>query len=144
MSTNLDGVIDIACAPATAFRFVTDPANDVKWQPTVRESHAVPSGPWIVGTEIVQRRRFAGLRFKTRWRVLEIEPDRRVRSRMGGVMAVGLGDYRFEPTAAGTRFRMTVVGRARWFVWPLEPWLRSRARLEVPTSLSRLKSALEG
>ena len=143
MATTMDGAIVIARPVEDVYRFVTDTANDQRWQPSVRKSHGSPAGPWGVGTKVVQRRHFAGLRFKMKWRVLEVELNRRVHSRFGGVMAIGEGDYFFEAVSGGTRFRMVVTGRARWWNLPLEPLLRSRARLEVPVSLARLKATLE-
>ncbi len=143
MATSMDGAIVIARPVEDVFRFVTDPANDPRWQPSVRESHSTPAGSWGAGTKITQRRHFAGLRFKMKWQVLEVESNHLVHSRFGGVMARGEGDYLFEAVAIGTRFRMVVAGRARWWNLPLEPLLRARAKVEVQTSLSRLKSLME-
>ena len=143
MATNLDGAIDIARPLSEVFRFVTDATNDVRWQPTVRTSESSPPGRWGAGTRVVQARRFAGLRFKTHWEIVSAEPDRLVRSRLSGLLVRGDGEYRFSEVPGGTRFQMTVDARPRWFVAPLEPLVRGRARLEVPTSLSRLKSAME-
>jgi hypothetical protein len=144
MATRLDGAIEILRSPAEVFRFVTDAANDVRWQPTVRASVSNPAGVFRRGTEVTQRRRLAGVGFKMRWVVVELQPERLVRSRFSGALVRGDGEYEFTAVPGGTRFRMSVDERPRWFAAPLEALLRGRARLEVPTSLSRLKAALEG
>ncbi len=139
----LEYKVTIERPPQEVFAFLSDPANDPKWQVGTLETRQVSEGPVGVETAFRQVARSAGRRWEVTYTLTEYEPPVRsaLEGRIGGVRFAG--SYSLEPADSGTRLTvsggMTASGPMRLALPLLAPvWKRDAKR-----SFPRLKAALE-
>ena len=91
--------------PAQVYRLFIDVERWPELTQSMRSVRRLDSGPIRVGSEAVVRQPRLP---SARWRVTELEPDRRFtwETRSGGVTSVG--DHLVEPDGAGSRITLTL------------------------------------
>jgi carbon monoxide dehydrogenase subunit G len=123
--------------------YVNDPAKDVMWQSTLRESQQLTDGPVGVGTRVREVRQFLGIRVETTWEFTEYEPTSTsaIKSVAGPVPLNGR--YALEPANGGTR--LTVIGEldAHGLFKLAEPVFARMVGRELESNLGHLKDLLE-
>ncbi|MBT2487201.1 SRPBCC family protein [Streptomyces sp. ISL-96] len=154
--------VSIAASPSLVYQHVCDPALMGRWSPeNLGATLCDPQGPAVVGTVFDGHNKRGSLRWTTRCTVTAAEPDKLFRFR---VHAIGLKqprlrgpiatwEYRFEPTAEGTRVTETWTDdRRSWpdFVANLFDKAATRGssfadfqRTNIRITLRNLKAALE-
>ena len=138
--------IEIAAGPEAVYRLVMDPDRLGEWVSIHEGLERSPGRELAVGTEMTQRLKVAGRRFRVRWKVTEDEcPERVVWEGRGPAGTRARVEYRFEPDGDRTWCRYVnayelpggpagkLAGRA----------VAGAARREVKRSLRRLKGLLE-
>jgi hypothetical protein len=125
------------------FRFVHETRNDASWQTTLIESTQVGEGPFGVGTQVRERRRFFGIQVEMTREITEYEPSRTSAFTYVAGGAPMSGRYQLEALDSGTR--LTAIGYVEprgFFQWA-EPLFTSMAGRELEASLGHLKDLLE-
>ncbi len=125
------------------FAYVTNPANDPRWQSAVLESGFVGEGPAGVGAKVREVRQLMGRRMESVAEVTAYEPNAKIglRSTSGPVEYEAW--YTLEPTDAGTK--LTIVGEADvgGFFKLAEGLVARQFEKEMQTALAALKDILE-
>jgi uncharacterized protein YndB with AHSA1/START domain len=99
--------ITINRPPADVFAFFTDPANDPRWRPHVKEIAA--EGPPGVGARIHQVVEGPGGRgIAADIEVTQYEPDRRYAFQVVAGPARPRGEFQFSPVTSGTDVRFSL------------------------------------
>jgi hypothetical protein len=141
--TTAEHSIEIRRPLSEVFAFVADARNDPTWCPRVLRSEQIEGDGPGPGARYTERHNPTFMRHKTRdIRVLEFQPGRLVRWRQEDENGVFHIDYRFETTAAGTRFTQSDV-----IDWKLSPFAVQFGRRIVPRHIRqqfrRLQRLLE-
>ncbi len=127
------------------FSFVSEPANDPKWQSDVLESRSTLEGPARAGGRIRTVVKFMGRRELDR-EVTRFEPDRLLEIRVHSGPPFGLRPivtYQVEAADGGTRFTRTLQMEATGAGRIMEPMMRALAKRYNAQFLQRLKDVLE-
>jgi len=129
--------------------FVADPANDLRWQPEIRELAITSAGPLAAGSTFREVRVTAGHRLAWDMVITERMPGRRIaiESLRGTVPYRGWRDVAAAPEGAagvpGLATRIVEAGEARLpvWLWPLKGRIRrasERATTEAYRALARM------
>lgn len=128
--------------PEQVFAFVTDPANYVRWQPSLIDVQPHFRGSLRAGSEATELRRFLGREMRTTWRCVEHVPVTRstIESDRGPVPF--RGTFLLEPSGGGTRFTWIIEtrGAASRLGGPV---VAEATRRELAANSERLKALLE-
>ncbi|MCG6898268.1 MAG: SRPBCC family protein [Thiocapsa sp.] len=130
--------------PAQVFRFVVDDfvLNYPRWSPEVRSLQAITEGPLRVGWVGRQIRMDQGRRTDSQFRVVALEPGRRVTFR--GATDPYLIEYRFEPLGAHTHVTFIFeLGRLNLTLRPFEKLIRLAAQNGAKQVVHNLKGLIE-
>ncbi len=84
------------------FAYIADYNKNALWQQGVISSRQVTPGPPRVGTEVAYTRTVLGREFTTSARIVELEPDRRIRIESRSRLATYRGGYDFAARDGGT------------------------------------------
>ena len=139
----MDSSVAIEPPVPEVFAFVTDTANDPRWDLDAVDVQKTSEGPIGVGTTFTVGIQFMGRR-DARWRVTEFEPDRREVIEVQAEPFSPTLTYLFDATDGGTRFTRLIEIRPRGYVRVLAPVVRRMIRKRQELFVRRLKAVLEG
>ena len=102
--------IEIQRPVAEVFAFVTNPANDAKWQEGLIESRLVSEGPMGVGSKLHDARKFLGMKMESDLEVTGYEPNKLFSLKVAsGPMQFEIKQT-FEAVGGGTRIALVAFG----------------------------------
>lgn len=140
-----EATIVIERAIGDVFAFVSDPSNDPKWCPTVRDPKQLGSGEPAVGMEY----EFMHKPAPVKWAPIKVEITELVPPTAFGARSTdsqGFYDYRYELEPVGTGTRITHRTESN-FTGPLRfiaPLLKGHLQKVMNGQLATLKAVLEG
>ncbi len=135
----MNATIDIDCSSDVVYRFVSDPANDVKWRTGVTESGLSSPPPLTLGSE-----GFAGNgKQVSRWRIAALTPGRSVDWDLIEGPFGGTGGYRIEENEGRTRFMLLADVKPRGLLRLLGPIFGRMGRRQNQKDVETLKGLLE-
>jgi carbon monoxide dehydrogenase subunit G len=112
--------------PATAFAHVGDFANIDRWDPGVVNAEKVTSGPAGVGTTYGLTLSYGGPTMTMEYRVLELDPDRRIVLEGTGARVHAIDTISFEPVGTGTKITYQADLRLTGIARLAQPFMKSR------------------
>ena len=124
------------------FAWLTNAANQGKFDKSSLKMEALTPGPWQTGSQFRELRDLGGRKVEVLSEIAELVPNRRfvVRSKTGPGW---LGVWEFEPEGAETRLRwtgqMTMKGLARF----LEPFIGKQMGAQIDRQFSQLPGLIE-
>jgi carbon monoxide dehydrogenase subunit G len=142
----VERTIEIGAPPERVYEVVMDPRHLQDWVTIHDQLEEAPDGPLERGSELTQRLKLAGRKFKVRWKVVENDACRRVVwDGQGPVHSRAQVIYGFEQNGEGTRFSYSneydlpggVLGRMAGGA------VKRVTTKEVDATLERLKKLLE-
>ena len=129
---------------AEVFTFVSDPANNVKWQEGLVESRMESSGPMGVGAQLVDVRKFLGRDMESKLEVTAFEPNKKFAEKVvSGPLKFEISQA-FEPSGDGTRVSLVAQGEPGGFFKLAEGMVQKQLQAQLEGDSQRLKKALEG
>jgi hypothetical protein len=136
--------IDIKRPVAEVFAFVTNPANDAKWQEGVIESRMVSPGPMGVGSKLKDARKFLGLKMESELEVTEYAPDQAFGLKVSsGPMQFEIKQS-FEAVGGGTRIALVAEGEPAGVFKLAGGAFKKQLEGQLTADSERLKQVLEG
>jgi carbon monoxide dehydrogenase subunit G len=99
----LHETIETRLEPEAAFDFIADFANASAWDPGTATSRRIDDGPIRVGSRFALGVRMAGAVRPMDYRIVELEPGRRVVLAGSGSGVEATDTISFEPSSGGTR-----------------------------------------
>lgn len=125
------------------FAFVSNPNNNVLWQPEVVEHKMLSDGPMALGSKFRHVSKFMGRRIEVNGDVTEFMPNQKIGFRVtSGTLHYAIS-YLLNSEGSGTRFRYSAVMESNWFLKLIEPLMMRSAKRVIEKDLSRLKLILE-
>ena len=129
---------------AEVFAFVTDPANNVKWQEGLVESRLASSGPMGVGAQVTDVRKFLGREMDSRLEVTAYELNKKFSEKVtSGPLKFELVQT-FESFGDGTKVSLIAQGEPGGFFKLAEGMVQKQLQSQLEGDSQRLKKALEG
>jgi carbon monoxide dehydrogenase subunit G len=129
---------------AEVFAFITNPANNAKWQEGLVESRLVSSGSVGVGSQITDVRKFLGRDMESKLEVSAYEPNKKFAQK------VVSGPLQFEiiqtlePSGDGTKISLVAQGEPGGFFKLAEGMVQKQLQSQLEGDADRLKKLLEG
>lgn len=126
----------------TVFAWLTNPANQGKFDKSSLRMEVLTPGPWHAGTRLRELRDLGGQKTEVLSEITELEPNRLfvVRSNTGPGW---LGIWRFEPEGAGTYLRWTGEITMKGFGRLLEPLIGRQMKSQITRQFSELPKLIE-
>ncbi|UCF91147.1 MAG: SRPBCC family protein [Desulfobacterales bacterium] len=126
----------------TVFAFVTDPANNAKWQTDILEIELISEGPLSLGYTYRCVNRFMGQRFDIKVEITGYEPEKRCAYKFNSGNLSGESSYSFEKVNGGTK--LTTLGELDLGFFKMANFLfKRKARAQLRNDMSTLKHILE-
>ncbi len=126
------------------FAFVTDPANNPKWQEGLVESRMASSGPMGVGTQLTDVRKFMGREIDSKLEVTAFEPNKTFGQKViSGPLKFEVL-MNFEPSGNGTLINLVAQGEPGGFFKLAEGMVQKQLHSQLEADAQRLKRILEG
>ncbi len=138
--------ITIQRPTSEVFAYMDDISREPEWQPNLRSAKQDPPGPTRVGTRKHYASRFLGRDVENTYRVVALEPGRRVvyETEKGSAIEAR-SEVMFESVEAGTKVTMVLDGKTKGLLRFLpEAVLEAAYNEELRATLARLKRRLEG
>jgi uncharacterized membrane protein len=131
--------------PEDVYSYMDDVSREREWQPGLVSARQDPPPPTRVGTTKRYVSDFMGRRLENTYRILELEPGRRVvQETLPGSSAKVRSEVIWEAIPEGTRVTLTVDATPSGLMRLLPAAvLEAATRKEMHDSLQRLKSILE-
>ncbi len=125
------------------YAFVTDPTNDLKWQPEISGVTVTSEGPLVAGSTFREVRKTFGRTFTWEMLITEMEPNRKIciKALKGTVPYEGCRT--FETVQGGTRITETSEVRLGWPYKPFAPLLARVSTRPVRIAYAKLTRLLE-
>jgi carbon monoxide dehydrogenase subunit G len=140
--TRLHQEIETPLSLDVAFPFVADFANSSRWDPGVRSSEAVDSGPLAVGARYRLMVRMGGRFAPMEYRISELEPLRRVVLTGSGSGVSAVDEIRFERSGTGTHIDYTADIRLGGVLRLVQPFLGGSFRKIAKDALAGMERTL--
>ena len=126
------------------FTFVTDPANNARWQDGLVESRVTSSGPMGVGTQVTDVRKFLGRDMDSKLEVTAFEPNKKFAQKVvKGPLPFEI-IMTLEPSGSGTKVNLVAQGEPGGFFKLAEGMVQKQLQNQLEGDAERLKKALEG
>jgi len=124
------------------FAWLTNPANQGKFDKSSLKMDALTPGPWRAGTQFRELRDLGGRKTEVLSEIAELETNRRfvIRSKTGPGW---LGTWNFEPEGTGTRLRWTGQLTMRGFARLLEPLISRQMTAQISKQFAELPQLIE-
>jgi len=124
---------------AEVFAFVTDPANNAKWQEGLVESRMVSSGPMEVGAQVTDIRKFLGRDMESKLEVTVFEPNKRfVQKVISGPILFEIIQT-FDPSVNGTKLTVLTQGEHGGFFKLTAGMFQKQLEGQIQGDAERLK-----
>jgi hypothetical protein len=128
---------------AEVFAFVTDPANNAKWQEGLVESRMISSGPMEAGAQVTDVRKFLGRDMESKLEVTVFEPNKRfVQKVTSGPIPFELIQT-FDPSVNGTKLTVLIQGEPGGFFKLAAGMVQKQLESQLQGDAERLKKVLE-
>ena len=125
------------------FSFVTDPANNIKWQDGPIESRMTSSGPMEVGAQVTDVRKFLGSDMESKLEVTVFEPNKRfVQKVISGPIQFEIIQT-FDPSVNGTKLTILTQGEPGGFFKLAAGMVQKQLGSQLQGDAERLKKVLE-
>ncbi|HEX6270922.1 MAG TPA: SRPBCC family protein [Anaerolineales bacterium] len=125
------------------FAFVTNPANNAKWQDGLVESRMASSEPMGEGARVVDVRKFLGRDMESNLEVTIFEPNKRyVQKVVSGPIPFEIIQT-FDPSVNGTKLTILAQGEPGGFFKLAEGLVRKQLESQIQGDAERLKKILE-
>jgi hypothetical protein len=135
--------IDIKRDPADVFAFISDFANNPKWQNGMKSCQWTSEPPLGVGSTYAQEAAFLGRPIFSNFEVIVYEPGKRVKATSPtGTFPITF-DRMVEPIEGGTRVKAIIEGDSSGFFKFFEPLMAPMVRRSIEGDYARLKKLLE-
>ena len=137
--------VTIDRSPDVVFAYLDDVTREREWQPNLRSALQEPPGPTSVGTLKRYVSTFLGRDVENTYRVVELEPGRRVvcRTEPGSTIQAET-EVLCESEGSGTRVTMFISGTPRGVLRFIPKRVLEAAYTEeLESALRRLKAVLE-
>jgi uncharacterized protein YndB with AHSA1/START domain len=129
---------------AEVFTYVTDPANNAKWQEGLVESRQASSGPMGLGAQVVDVRKFLGRDMDSKLEVTASEPNKKFSEKVNsGPLKFEITNT-FEASGSGTKLTVSLQGEPGGFFKLAEGMVEKQLRSQFEGDAGRLKKVLEG
>ena len=142
----IESEVDVARPPDEVFRYVTDPSCFGEWQSGVVSAHIEGDGPQALGSRCVMTRRIGGSDRTSTSEITELSPPRTWTIRgIDGPIRANVS-VTVDPREDGTQAHVAIQVdfQAHGMGKLILPMVVREARKEVPDSVQKLKSRLEG
>jgi carbon monoxide dehydrogenase subunit G len=136
------GTIEVRAGVERAFAYLADFSNASDWDRATLESSMVGAGPVQVGTEFDLLVLFRKSRVQMRYRITELEQDRRVVLVGEGRSATAVDVITFEPTGTGCRITYDAEVRLKGLRRIGDPFLRGTFDTMGREALAGIAAAL--
>lgn len=125
------------------FAFVTNPANNAKWQDGLVESRMASSEPMGVGAEVIDVRKFLGRDMESKLEVTVFEPNKRFMQKViSGPIPFEIIQT-FDPSVNGTKLTMLAHGEPGGFFKLASGMVQKQLENQIQGDAQRLKKVLE-
>lgn len=125
------------------FDYLSDFANNPRWQSGMQEAYFTSEGNVGVGSTYSQVARFLGRRIESNFLVVAFEPGQMIKiTSTSGSFPITV-TRSVEPSAEGTKVKAIVEGDATGFFKITEPVMRLLVQRSVNNDYARLKELLE-
>ncbi len=125
------------------FKFMENPANDLRWQAGILESEQISEGPIGVGTTMRSASTFLGQRLESTVEVTEHEPNKKIAIKsLSGTIPIE-ASYTFEAVEEGTKIVLRGQGDVGGVFKLAEPLVARAAQRQFEGNLATLKDILE-
>jgi uncharacterized membrane protein len=125
------------------FAFVTDPANNVKWQEGLVESR-LESQEMGVGAQVTDVRKILGRDMESKLEVIVFEPNKRFMQKViSGPIEFEIIQT-FDPDVNGTRLTTLAHGEPGGFFKMASGLVQKQLESQIQGDAERLKKVLEG
>lgn len=126
------------------FAFVTDPANNAKWQEGVVESHMASTGPMGVGAQVIDVRKFLGRDIESKLEITAFEPNKKFAQKViSGPLQFEVTET-FEAAGDGTKLSVVAQGEPGGFFKLAEGMVQKQLHSQLEGDAGRLKKVMEG
>jgi len=126
------------------FAFVTDPANNAKWQEGLVESRMASAGTMGVGTQLTDVRKFLDQDMESKLEVLVYEPNKRFMQKViSGPIPFEIIET-FDPDVNGTKLTVLIHGEPGGFFKLAAGMVQKQLENQLQGDAERLKKVLEG
>lgn len=136
--------INISRRPSDVFSYISNFANNPKWQGGMVEAYFTTEPPTRVGSEYTQVARFLGRHIESTFKVIEYEPGRLIKATTVASTFPITFTRIVEPEKSGSRVTAIVEGDASGVYKLAEPLMTKKVRASVTKDYQRLKKILEG
>jgi hypothetical protein len=125
------------------FAYVTNPANNAKWQEGLVESRLESAGPIGVGAKITDVRKFLGRDMDSKLEVTAFELNKKfVEKVVSGPLQFEITEI-FEPSVDGTKVSLLAKGEPGGFFKLAEGMVQKQLQTQLEGDAQRLKKILE-
>ena len=139
----LDKTVQINKPIAEVFAFVSDFANDARWQADLISSEKTSSGPLAVGSTGSFATKIMGKEMKSEVQVTAYDPPKRFAAKTtGGPVQIELTNT-FEEKDGGTQVAVHMQGEAAGFFKVAEGLLQKEIDKTFTRDLAKLKEVME-
>lgn len=126
------------------FAFVTEPANNARWQEGLVESRKTSSGPMGVGAQLVDVRKFLGRDMESRLEVTAFEPNKKFAQKVvSGPLPFEI-IMTFDGAGDETKIDLLAQGEPGGFFKLAEGMVQKQLQSQLEGDAARLKKTLEG
>lgn len=139
----IEQTVEIERPPEDVFAVLTDPGRLADWQGTVVEAELEGDGPMRAGARVREVRSFLGKRIESTVEILEHEPPSRFALRSAAGPVSFHVEQSVEPTASGSRVRVSMEGEARGVMAVGSRIAVKAAERQLKSDLASLKRLLE-
>lgn len=125
------------------FAFVTNPANNARWQEGLVESRMASSGPIEVGAQMIDVRKFLGRDMESKLEVTAFEPNKKFAQKViSGPLPFEI-IMAFEGVGNTTKLDLLAQGEPGGFFKLAEGMVQKQLQSQLEGDAERLKKALE-
>ena len=133
----------VNCSPEKVFAFISDFANNPKWQNGMQKCTITSPPPLGVGSTYDQEAKFLGRPILSSFKVIAYEPGRMVKATTVASSFPITFTRRVEPKGDGTLVTAVIEGDASGFFRMAEPLMRWIVNRSIQGDYARLKEVLE-
>lgn len=129
---------------AEVFAFVTDPANETKWQEGVVSASTTSAGAMGVGSEVVETRKFMGRDMVSKMKVSAYEANKKFVFKVADGPVPFEMNQTYESNGDGTKISVVIEGEPGGFFKLAEGMVRKQLETQMAADFERAKKVLEG
>ena len=129
---------------AEVFAFVTDPANEIKWQDGVVSAKVTSAGALGVGSEVAETRKFMGRDMVSKIKVSTYEANKKYVFKVADGPVPFEMSQTYESTGNGTKISVAIEGEPGGFFKLAEGMVRKQLETQIAADFERAKKILEG